>query len=141
MSYHAGISIPPFTVTGISLACGKINEIIECYIKAGVDVVNPQQPRALGIEEVGRRYSGRIAFSSLADIQATLPTGDKSKIEQDAEALMKHWARREGGFIFSDYGDDCAIGVPNEEVKPYMYSVFSRWSEEIYGSPLPEPTA
>jgi len=118
-------------------SCGKINEIIEGYIDAGVNVVNLQQPRALGIEEIGDRYRGRIAFESLADIQATLPTGDESMIEADAEALITHWANEDGGFIFSDYGDDVAIGVPDEHIKPFMYEAFSRMSEKVYGEPLP----
>jgi len=121
-------------------SCGKVNEIIEGYIRAGVDDVNLQQPRALGIEEIGRRYSGRICFSSLSDIQATLPTGDPAKIEADAEALMTHWATPDGGFIFSDYGDDAAIGVPDPQAKLRMYRAFSNWSERLYGAPLPEPT-
>ncbi len=118
-------------------SCGKVNEIIEGYIAAGVDVVNLQQPRALGIEAIGRRYGGRIAFESLCDIQATLPTGDRAKIEADVEALMTHWARPDGGFIFSDYGDNAAIGVIDPQTKPFMYECFSRWSEKLYGAPLP----
>lgn len=118
-------------------SCGKVNEIVEGYIKAGVNVVNLQQPRALGIEEVGERYRGRIAFSSLSDIQATLPTGDRTQIEADAEALLKHWATPKGGFVFSDYGDGEAIGIPDERVKPDMYGIFSRWSERVYGEALP----
>jgi hypothetical protein len=120
-------------------SCGKVNEIVEGYIRAGVDVVNLQQPRALGIEEMGERYRGRITFSSLCDIQATLPTGDRAKIEADAEALMTRWATPDGGFVFSDYGDDAAIGVPDVETKLHMYEVFSRYSERLYGEPLPEP--
>jgi len=118
-------------------SCGKVNEIVEGYIRAGVNVVNLQQPRALGIEEMGRRYSGRIAFESLADIQATLPGGDPAKIAADAAALMKHWARPDGGFLFSDYGDDVAIGVTNPRTKRAMYEAFSRLSEKLYGEPLP----
>ena len=121
-------------------SCGKVNEIIEGYIRAGVDVVNLQQPRALGIEAVGRRYRGRITFQSLADIQATLPTGDRAKVEEDAAMLMAHWATQDGGFIFSDYGDDAAIGVPDPGIKRFMYDVFSGWSQRLYGQPLPPPT-
>jgi len=120
-------------------SCGKVNEIIEGLIQAGVDAVNLQQPRALGIEQIGRRYRGRITFDSLADIQQTLPTGDKSKIDEDVHALMEHWATPEGGFIFSDYGDDAAIGVPGLDVKRYMYDRFSHYSRKLYGEPLPEP--
>jgi hypothetical protein len=119
-------------------SCGKVNEIIEGYIEAGVNVVNLQQPRALGIEEIGKRYRGRIAFESLADIQDTLPTGDKALVERDARDLMEHWADRKGGFVFSDYGDGEAIGVKDLEVKRFMYECFSRHSEELYGQPLPE---
>jgi hypothetical protein len=120
-------------------SCGKVNEIIEGYIRAGVDCVNLQQPRALGIKETGDRYRGRIAFSSLSDIQQTLPTGDLRQVEADAEMLMTHWATPAGGFIFSDYGDDAAIGVPSADVKLHMYRCFSRHSERLYGQPLPEP--
>ncbi len=120
-------------------SCGKVNEIIEGLIQAGANCVNLQQPRALGIEEIGTRYAGRIAFSSLCDIQHTLPTGDKAKIEADVDALMTHWATAGGGFILSDYGDDVAIGVPSPDTKLHMYRTFSRYSERLYGKPLPEP--
>ncbi len=119
-------------------SCGKINEILEGYIQAGVDAVNLQQPRALGIEEIGERYRGRITFTSLADIQHTLPTGDKSRVDADADALMTHWATPQGGFIFSDYGDGDAIGVSDPAIKRYMYNAFSRHSERLYGERLPE---
>ncbi|MFW6189577.1 MAG: uroporphyrinogen decarboxylase family protein [Planctomycetota bacterium] len=119
-------------------SCGKINEIIEGFIEAGCNVINLQQPRALGIEEIGRRYRGRITFESLADIQATLPTGEPARIEADARALAEHWMDRPGGFVFSDYGDDAAIGA-GAGAKLTMYRAFSEISEELYGQPLPEP--
>lgn len=122
-------------------SCGKVNQIIEGFIRAGVDVINLQQPRALGIREVGERYRGRITFESLADIQHTLPTGDLAKVSADAADLMRHWALPSGGFVFSDYGDDQAIGVTDARVKLYMYERFSEWSERLYGQPLPEPKA
>jgi hypothetical protein len=118
-------------------SCGKINEIIEGYIRAGVNIVNVQQPRALGIPQIGERYGGRIAFETLCDIQATLPTGDRDKIDRDVEELMSHWARPDGGLVFSDYGDNEAIGVIDPDAKPYMYRRFSEASERLYGNPLP----
>jgi hypothetical protein len=122
-------------------SCGKINEIIEGYIRAGVNVVNLQQPRALGIREIGERYRGRIAFQSLSDIQATLPTGNRPQVTEDVEQLMAHWASPAGGFIFSDYGDDAGIGVTDRGIKRFMYDEFSRCSQTLYGQPLPPPSA
>lgn len=121
-------------------SCGKINEVIQGFIDAGVDAVNLQQPRALGIEEIGRRYRGKITFESLADIQASLPTDDAGLIEADARALAEHWMSRQGGFVFSDYGDGAAIGA-SPEAKMVMYRAFSEVSREVYGQPLPEPQA
>ncbi len=119
-------------------SCGKVNEIVECYIQAGVDVVNLQQPRALGIAEMGQRYAGRIGFESLCDIQATLPSGNKQAVDADVKDLMRFWAQPEGGFIFSDYGDGEAIGV-DIDMKYYMYEQFSKASLDLYGQALPEP--
>jgi hypothetical protein len=105
----------------ITSGSSKVNEIVECYIRAGVDVVNLQQPRALGIEELGKRYRGRIAFQRLCDIHHTLPTGDRQRVDADADALMMHWADREGGFICSDYGDGDLIGVKDPSIKMQKY--------------------
>ena len=88
--------------------------------------VHLQQPRALGIEEMGRRYRGRIAFESLADIQATLPTGDRARVDADVADLEKHWMSPEGGFVLSDYGDGAAIGVAADTKKVMVDAFLSR---------------
>ncbi len=117
-------------------SCGKVNEVVGGFIAAGADAVNLQQPRALGIEEMGARYRGKITFESLSDIQASLPSGDPEKIVADSRLLEQHWMLREGGFVFSDYGDGQAIGAPLE-AKRTMYEAFSDVSKELYGKPLP----
>lgn len=93
-------------------SCGHVNDIIEEWIACGVDVLDLQQPRNLGIEEIGRRYRGRVCFSSLCDIQTTLPFGADEEVREEARLLLEHWSTPEGGFILSDYGDGRAIGVP-----------------------------
>jgi hypothetical protein len=93
-------------------SCGRINEIVDPLIEIKLDVINLQQPRALGIEEMGHRFAGRICFESLCDIQATLPFCDAAEIRAEAALLLEHWATPEGGFILADYGDGEAIGVP-----------------------------
>ena len=92
-------------------SCGKVNDIIEPLIDIGLNVINLQQPRALGIEKIGARYRGRICFESLCDIQHTLPFKGATEIREEAHLLLEQWATPEGGFILSDYGDANAIGV------------------------------
>ncbi|MGE5530048.1 MAG: uroporphyrinogen decarboxylase family protein, partial [Patescibacteria group bacterium] len=100
--------------------CGKVNGIMEDLIDIGLDAINLQQPRALGIEEIGRRFRGRICFESLCDIQATLPFKDEKEIAAEAALLLEHWAAPGGGFVLSDYGDGGAIGVPPEKKRAML---------------------
>ena len=45
-------------------SCGHVNDIVGEWIDCGLDVVNLQQPRNLGIEEIGARYRGKICFET-----------------------------------------------------------------------------
>jgi len=111
-------------------SCGKVNDLIEPLIEVGVTSLNLQQPRALGIEEIGRRYRGRVCFESLCDIQQTLPFKDAAAIREEAARLIEHWSTDAGGFILSDYGDGAAIGVSDDR-KRIMLDAFlkhDRWA-------------
>jgi len=111
-------------------SCGKVNELIEPLVEAGLDVINLQQPRALGIEEIGRRYRGRICFETCCDIQATLPSKGIAEIREEARNLLEHWATLEGGFILADYGPDEAIGVPTGKKQAMLdaFLEFDPWA-------------
>jgi hypothetical protein len=106
-------------------SCGRINDYLEGLIDIGLDVINLQQPRALGIEAVADRFRGRLCFESLCDIQHTLPRMGGGAIEDEARLLLERWATADGGFILSDYGDGRAIGVEVEK-KQVMLDAFRR---------------
>ena len=104
-------------------SCGRINKAIPDLIRAGVDVLNMQQPLLNGIDEIGKEFAGRVCFETLCDIQRTLPQGNRNEIEKQAVDLMCHWGTSRGGFILGDYGDEKAIGTA-PETKEYMLSAF-----------------
>jgi len=106
-------------------SCGKVDALIDRLIDIGVDVLNLQQPRVFDIEAFGERFAGRVCFSSLCDIQKTLPWKGAQEIQAEAELLLTHWATPQGGFILSDYGDGEAIGVSLEK-KQIMLEAFLR---------------
>ena len=112
-------------------SCGKVNDILGDIIDIGCNVVNLQQPRALGIEAVGKEFAGKICFESLCDIQHTLPFKGKADIEAEAKLLLDCWGTESGGFILSDYGDGTAIGAAPDK-KRIMYDAFmkhDRWKK------------
>ena len=116
-------------------SCGKINSILERLIEIGIDVIELQQPKILGIEEIGYRFRGKVCFASLCDIQHTLPSGSDAEIRAEAEYLLANWATQDGGFILIDYGDGEAIGV-SQDKKQVMLDAFlkadpwARWEIE-----------
>lgn len=104
-------------------SCGRINDVIGSLVDIGLDVINLQQPRALGIEEIGEQFAGSVCFESLCDIQHTLPLKGADEIRAEARLLLERWATPKGGFILSDYGDGRAIGVELEK-KEAMLKAF-----------------
>lgn len=110
-------------------SCGKVNVIIEDLIEIGLNVINLLQPRALGIEEIGKKFAGRICFESMCDMQFTLPLEGQMEIEEEAKLLIESWGCEKGGFILCDFGEGSAIGVGENERK-IMYDAFmkhDRW--------------
>lgn len=83
-------------------SCGKINALLEDFVELGLDVGNFEQPRTLGIEEIGNRFRGRLCFAGPCDIQQTLPQKDEQQIFDEAKLLINCWGTPQGGFIGQD---------------------------------------
>lgn len=90
---------------------GYINDIIEDLLELGIDVLNLQQPLVNGIEKIGARFAGRVAFESSCDIQKTLPSADEKIVREEAEKLLRNWTIPEGGFILSIDDNREALGI------------------------------
>jgi uroporphyrinogen decarboxylase len=105
--------------------CGRVNAFVPYFLDLGIDVLNMQQPRAYGIEELGRQFAGKVCFLTTADIQATMPSGDLEAIRAEVRALVEHWATPRGGFIVFNYGYDEAIGAAPEATAA-MFREFAR---------------
>jgi hypothetical protein len=106
-------------------SCGKINEVLHDLIEAGLEVVNMQQPRTVGIDEVSRCFAGRICFETIVDIQTTYPGGTYDEIRAEARELVEKWNTPRGGFIASDYNDAAAIGTTLER-RRVAFEAFAR---------------
>ena len=50
-------------------SCGNVIRVIPELVELGVDILDPVQPTAMNIEEVGRSFGGKIAFSGGIDDQ------------------------------------------------------------------------
>lgn len=95
---------------------GKVNEIVKDLIEVGVNILNIHQPRLVGIDEISAIAQGKVCFEAAIDIQATLPTGNRELIENEARELIEKWATPQGGFIGVEYGYLDAIGTTKESM-------------------------
>jgi hypothetical protein len=77
-------------------------------------VVNFQQPRVNGIEEIGAQFRGRLCFESLVDIQVTLPSKSPDEVRREACLLIEKWACPPGGFILSVDENEIDLNIAHE---------------------------
>ena len=81
-------------------SCEAIFPLIEHLIDIGVDVLNPIQPLAKGMdaEALKKTYGDRITFCGGLDVQKLLPTGSIEEIRAESRESSKYWARTEATF-------------------------------------------
>jgi hypothetical protein len=106
-------------------SCGKVNDFVPLFIEVGVDVLNMQQPRAYGIQELGRQFAGKVCFLTTVDIQATLPKGDPDAVRAEAKELVENWSTPKGGLIVFNYGDPEGIGSSDQTAEVMFKEFFA----------------
>jgi uroporphyrinogen decarboxylase len=83
-------------------SCGSVASIIEDLIEIGVEVLNPVQPMAGGMNpvELKKKYRGRLALWGGTDTQAIVPRGSVADVKRMVEELIEQVGEG-GGFIFA----------------------------------------
>jgi hypothetical protein len=120
-------------------SCGHIVDILDDLIEAGLDVIQMDQQENMGLDVLGRRFAGRIAFWCPVDIQGTMVRGSLDEIRTYCGQLVRTLGRPEGGFIAKWYGDPAAAGHSEEAIEA-MCVEFLRLSGEHEGVELSHAT-
>ena len=84
-------------------SCGSVRELLDDFIDAGFDILNPVQCSACGMDprELKEEYGGRIAFwGGGVDTQKTLPFGTPDEVEAEVRDRIAAFGPG-GGFIFN----------------------------------------
>jgi uroporphyrinogen decarboxylase len=85
-------------------SCGDISLLLDDLVEIGLNVFNPFQPEVMKVEEIIRKYSGRLAFYGGLSIQKTLPFGSPQDVERETAHRLR-LAREYGGLILSPSHD------------------------------------
>lgn len=113
-------------------SCGYIIDILDDLIEAGLDVIQLDQQENMGVERLGERFRGRIAFWCPVDIQHTMCRGSPAEIRAYCRRLVRTLGTPEGGFLPKWYGDPQGAGHREDAVRA-MCDEFLAVSREMYG--------
>ncbi|MEM2932166.1 MAG: uroporphyrinogen decarboxylase family protein [Nitrososphaerota archaeon] len=83
-------------------SCGGIRPLIPKFIDAGIDILNPLQPRAKGMDrkELKKEFGGKLIFHGGLDEQYVLPRGTIEEIETEVKDVIQTFSPG-GEYIFS----------------------------------------
>lgn len=81
-------------------SCGAIRDIIPSLIADGVDILDPIQVAATGMDLAGlvRDYGAAVSFHGGVDTQRTLPFGSPADVRAEVRAYLE-LTRAKGGYI------------------------------------------
>jgi len=82
--------------------CGSVHQLIPDLIEIGLDVLNPIQPLASGMEisELKRDFGDRLSFHGGVDIQRLLPNGSPGEVDAEVKHIIEVGGR-DGGLVLA----------------------------------------
>ena len=97
-------------------SCGHIADLLDDFIDAGLHVIQMDQQENMGIENLARRFGGRLCFWCPVDIQQTMVHGSIDDVRAYAKRLIDTLGAYNGGFIAQWYASPQAVGHPKEKI-------------------------
>jgi uroporphyrinogen decarboxylase len=96
-------------------SCGSVFDLIGEFIDCGVDIMNPLQPLANGMDSarIKERYGDRVVFHGAVDIQKAL-YGSREDVREETKRRIQALGRG-GGYILSP-ANHIQRDVPPENV-------------------------
>ncbi len=118
-------------------SCGAIVDFLPELLEIGVDIINPVQVAAAGMDsaELKRRFGSRLSFwGGGCDTQKVLPYGTPSAVRAEVQRRVADLAPG-GGFVFTPV-HNIQPGVPAENV---VAAYAAARSAGVYPLPHPAP--
>ena len=105
-------------------SCGYIMDIIPDFIEVGVNVLQIDQPRLLGVDRLAQEFGGKICFWNCVDIQwsshweVTL-----AEVQAEVRYMVEKLACFRGGLMARQYPQPWDIEMPHEKHRA-IYEAF-----------------
>ncbi len=107
-------------------SCGRVVDIVEDLIDVGVDILDPVQPGCMEVQELARRFGGRIAFSGAIDIQGTMVFGTPADVRSEVHRLMDVLGAPFGNAFVIGPANSMTPDVPLENMRAMVEACHGR---------------
>jgi uroporphyrinogen decarboxylase len=101
-------------------SCGKVEDLIDDLVEAGVEVLNPLQPECNNLQMIYSKYKDRLSFWGGIGVQSVMPHGSPDevmqKVRETTELLGQH-----GGFLLAP-AHILDPSIPWENIEAYIRS-------------------
>ena len=114
-------------------SCGNIADLLESFIEAELDVIQMDQQENMGIDNLAKRFGGRLCFWCPVDIQQTMIKGTVADVRAYARRLMDAFGNFNGGFMAQWYASPHAVQHAEEKIKA-MCDEFVTYGGSFYSS-------
>jgi uroporphyrinogen decarboxylase len=81
-------------------SCGDVSTMIEGFLEAGIDILDPCQPEAMDIFALKRRYGDVLTFHGGIGVQSVLPFGTPQEVRDSVHRTIDIMGEG-GGYICS----------------------------------------
>lgn len=102
-------------------SCGNVVDLVDDFIGAGIDILNPCQPEAMDIFELKRRYGKALAFHGGIGVQGVLPFGTPQAVRDMVRKTIDIMA--EGGGYLCSLAHTLRPEVPWENCMAFVETV------------------
>ncbi|MFZ2654435.1 MAG: uroporphyrinogen decarboxylase family protein [Victivallales bacterium] len=107
-------------------SCGNVSDMIDGFLEAGIDILDPCQPECMDIFELKRRYGKVLTFHGGIGVQSVLPHGTPSEVREMTRKTLETMAEGGGYLCSASHNVDQFIPVENilafaETVHSYKY--------------------
>ncbi len=101
-------------------SCGSVFDLLDQIIKCGVDILNPIQTSATGMEpqSLKSNFGDKIVFWGAVDVQDFLPTATSEQIPQHIDELIRILGK-DGGYVMAP-AHEIQDDVPAESIATWV---------------------
>ncbi len=99
---------------------GNIESVLDMFIEAGIDGINPVEPKAaMDIVKLRKKYGGRLSFIGGMCNSFVLPKGSKEEITKQVRMIVE--LGKEGGVIFGSHSIGADVPIENYDLAIRIY--------------------